>query len=901
VINLYQPLKQFVLLLCLIGGLSANAQILQIRLDGSEVGKSPDALLQSLEKKYPVKCYYLNEWFEGITITESYENRTLQELLKDIFQGMDISWTVMYDYALVFSKDPTRELERSNLLKAARGRDRQIKELTIGTPSGKRKNITLSGKVIDLNNGQGMAGVTVEVSGEKQVTTDPNGNFSVVIPSDQYVIIFRHFNYEENVYDLRIFEDGVLDVSMAEIPRVLDEVVITDQRVSNVAGQVGLTSVKLADMKKMPAFLGEVDLIKQIQVLPGVTTVGEVSSGFNVRGGSVDQNLVLYDGIPIFNNSHVFGFFSAFSSEAIKDASFYKGGIPAEFGGRLSSVLNITSKEGDYEHWGAEGGLGLISSHISVGGPIRKNKTSAIISARSSYSDWLLKAFTRDYEKVQNSSVSFYDASVKLTHKFNANNKISFSGYASSDRFGLPSDTTFTWQNKMGSLKFDHIFDERTFSTITVGVGQYAYNVKDEDPSTAYQMDYSITYPTIKADVVRDAGIHKITLGFSSTYYSSKPTSIFPAHPESNVVPVKLEKQVGMENSFFVSDGIQLSEKLNLDIGFRFTVFSSIGPSTVMTYEEGKQKSSETVTDTIQYGAGEVVKRYSGPEPRLSLRYSFTPETSVKIGFNRLYQYIHLLSNSVAVTPIDIWQTSNSHFRPQIGDQVSLGFFQDIKAKKLEFSLEGFYKRITNLLEFKNGASLVLNPAIERELLAGEGRMYGAEVSVSKVSGRLSGSFNYTYSRSLRKVSGDTPEETINNGDYYASNFDQPHVVNLNWKYGLSRRFAFTGNFTYHTGRPVTVPYSYSMIDHIPIVNYSERNQYRVPDYHRLDVALVLEGNHKRKKFWAGTWTLSVYNLYARKNAYSVFYQANESGLQQAYKMSVVGTALPSISYRFKI
>lgn len=337
-----------------------------------------------------------------------------------------------------------------------------------------------------------------------------------------------------------------------------------------------------------------------------------------------------------------------------------------------------------------------------------------------------------------------------------------------------------------------------------------------------------------------------------------------------------------------------------LDLGIRLSMFTSIGAATVKTYQPGLIKNTATVIDTINFSKGEVIKTYFGPEPRVSFRYTISSKSSVKIGYNRIYQYIHLLSNSVAVNPIDIWQPSNYHFRPQRGDQVSLGYFRDINSKKIELSVETFYKKIANLLEFKDGAKLVLNPSIETELLTGTGHSYGAEFALNKVHGRLSGSLNYTYSRSLRNVNGNTPEEKINNGKNYPSNFDQPNIVNLNWKYGLSRRFAFTGNFTYHTGRPVTIPYSYMEVEHIRIVNFTERNQYRIPDYHRLDLALVMEGSHKRNKIGSGTWSLSIYNVYARRNAYSVFYATNSIGLQQAYKMSIVGTALPSLSYRFK-
>jgi hypothetical protein len=897
-------LKRFLLLLILCGGPSLFAQVLETKLDGSEQGQSVVNFLQEFEKDHSAKFFFLPEWFDQLIFEKNYDDQTLNKALQDILQGSDITFVSLYDYAIIFSKDPARALEREMILRNAQTEQKDIIVQTIGnkTSFNRNKKIPISGTVIDDKSKEPLAGVAVFVQGLGiNVVTSSDGKYNFIMPAGEQIVTYQYLNYEEKVIDLRAYEPGNFDLVMVEVPHLLQEVVVSDHQLANVTGKVGLTSLKMNELRKMPAFLGEVDIIKQIQVLPGVTSVGEVSSGFNVRGGAVDQNLVLYDGVQIFNNSHVFGFFSAFSSDAIKDASFYKGGIPAEYGGRISSVLSITSKEGNYEKWGAEGGVGLISSHLTVGGPIKKDVSSVIVSVRSSYSDWLLKKFTAQYPSIQNSTVSFYDISAKLTHKFGANDKLSFSGYMSKDNFGLPSDTTFTWQNLMGSLRLDHIFSEKASSSITLGYGEYSYKVNDDDPFTAYEMRYKISYPSLKADMIYDAGKHKLSFGLNSTYYKTQPASIAPNSAESNVSSVQIQPQQSLENAIFASDGFELNEKLHVDIGFRLSMFSSIGAASVRAYKAGEPLTESSVIDTINYSSGKTIKNYFGPEPRISFRYTLSQRSSVKIGYNKTYQYIHLISNSVAVTPIDIWQPSNTFFKPQIGDQISAGYFHDFKDNVYEVSVETFYKEVKNLLDFKDGAKLVLNPWLETELLRGKGKSYGAEFSINKTKGRLSGSFNYTYSRSLRQVKGPTDVESINRGNQYPSNYDQPNVFNLNWKYGLSRRFSFTGNFTYHTGRPITVPYSYSTIDHIPVVNFSDRNQYRVPDYHRLDVAIVMEGNHKRKKFWDGTWTLSFYNVYARRNVYTVFYAQNENGLQSAYRMSIVGTVLPSLSYRFKI
>lgn len=646
--------------------------------------------------------------------------------------------------------------------------------------------------------------------------------------------------------------------------------------------------------------LGEVDLIKQIQVQPGVTTAGEAASGFNVRGGGVDQNLILYDGMPVFNSSHAFGFFSAFNAEAIRDVNFYRGGIPSEFGGRVSSVLDITSREGSYDKWTGSGGIGIISTNFFISGPVQKDKTSVSASIRTTYSDWLINTIRTNYIDLSNSSVSFYDGALKLAHKFSDRTKLTVSGYASSDWFRLQGDSTYQWQNLLGSIRLDHSFSPKLSSTFTLGTGSYAYEVNDRDTRTGFSLYYQITYPSAKADFNYQSGIHKLSFGAQSTYYNFNPGTLEPSSEQSNVIPYQMEKQKSIESALYIGDGLSFGEKYYVEGGLRFSLFSVVGPATVNIYQPDVPKTTSTQIDIKEYGSGETVQNYSGLEPRLSLRYNLNPNSSIKAGYNRIYQYLHLVSNTTAITPVDVWQPSNTYFKPQVADQVSIGYFKNFKDKMYEAFVEVYHKKINNILDFKDGADLILNDHIETDLLQGVGEAYGVETSISKNSGRLTGSINYTYSRSLRTINSEFEEERINNGNTYASNFDQPHIVNVVWKYNISRRYFFTGGWTYHTGRPVTTPLSGYLVDYIKVANFSERNQYRIPDYHRLDIAFILEGNHKRKKFWDGTWALSFYNVYARRNPYTVFFEDDGSGFLRPYQLSIIGTVLPSLSYSFK-
>jgi outer membrane receptor for ferrienterochelin and colicin len=880
-------------------GLSQD--ILNHRLEENEIGKPLSEYLHQIEKGSNNKFFFIDKWLDGLSFEKSYEGMRLEDALKKILQGTDVTFASFYGYAVVFAKDPNRTLEKMRFIQSIKSDKRTVETKSVGKKENSKPGdlIELKGVVKDGKTLDPLAGAIVQVKDVKSVITQPDGTFIIQIPVGEHYIVFQYSNYEEKIIHLDAYESGDVSVELMETPKVLDEVVVTGRQSSAVTSNVGQIDIKMAQLKKLPTFLGEVDILKQIQVLPGVTSVGEMSSGYNVRGGGVDQNLILYDGVQIFNNSHVFGFFSAFNSEAIKSASFYKGGIPAEYGGRVSSVMNIISKEGDYKKWSASGGIGPVSATLAINGPVQKDKSSFFASVRSSYSDWLVKKLS--YSTINKSSVSFYDASLKFSHKFNERDKLTLSGYASQDHFGLPTDTTFKWGNLVSSLQFDHSFNSKAFSTITFGYGKYAYDVTDNTPTSAYNLKYSISYPTFKADFNYQLGAHKLNTGIGSILYGISPGTIVATSPESNVKPQTTPHTQSLENSFFVSDEFEVNDNFRIDAGVRLSSFSSFGPQNVYVYQPGQPLSNTTIVDTISYPSGKTVKNYFGFEPRLALVYKVSPFSSIKVGYNRIFQYIHLISNSVSITPIDIWQASNYYFKPQIGDQFSGGYFRSSRNAMYEFSVEGFYKFINNILDFKDGSTIILNPNLETALLRGVAKSYGVEFSAKKNLGRLQGSLNYTYARSLRKVQSEFTQESINNGNYYPSNYDQPNVVNLTWRYELSRRFSFTGNFTYRTGRPITLPYSYGVVNNIPIVNYSDRNQERIPDYHRLDLALVIDGNHKRKKIVDGSWIISIYNVYARKNVYSVFYKTSDTGIQVPYQLSIVGTVLPSISYRFKI
>ncbi|MBK5277787.1 MAG: TonB-dependent receptor [Bacteroidia bacterium] len=898
-------MRLFLITLITLAGVNSFSQpILDQKAEGAEKGKRVSAFLEEFEKTHPVRFYFLEAWIEDIAFEENFEDQALRQVLDELFRGTELNYILLNESDIVIVKDPRQAIQRKNLINIAQRERKKIDRMLLGNSTSAKRNemFVVRGQILDSKTMEPLVGSTIQVSDISVVTiTNAEGKYELRVPAGEHIVNVSYVNYEERVIELGAYESGEINVSLEEMPTLLDEIVIQDKEAREIAtSNIGLTQLSMKEIKKAPSFLGEVDLIKQIQNLPGVTTAGEAASGFNVRGGSVDQNLVLYDGMPVFNSSHVFGFFSTFNAEAVRDVLFYRGGIPAEFGGRVSSVLEINSKEGDYEKWKGSGGVGMLSSNLMLNGPLVKDKTSLALSLRANYSDWLIHAVRTNYVDLRNSSVFFYDGTAKLSHKFSNNTKLTFSGYSSHDQFRLAGDSSYRWGNLLGSLRLDHSISSRLTSTFIVGYGSYDYEVLDTDPKTGFSLTYKITYPSVKADFHYQSGSHKLSYGIQSVYYGFNPGTLVPSSPESNVKYIEMGKQQSIETGIYAGDGYTINDNFFVEGGLRFSLFSALGPGSVNVYKSELPIESVNLIDTLNFSSGERIKSYNGIEPRLSFRYNISPSSSIKLGYNRMNQYLHLITNTTAITPVDIWQPSGYYFKPQFADQLSIGYFQNFKEKTYEAFAEVFYKKFTNILDFKDGAQLLLNPQLETDLLQGTGRAYGVETSIAKNNGRLTGSINYTYSRSLRTINGATEEESVNKGEEYPSNFDQPNILNVNWKYAISRRYFFTGNFTFRTGRPITSPLSGFSIDNITVANFSERNQYRIPDYHRLDIAFVMEGNHKRKKFWDGTWTLSIYNVYARRNPYTIFFKDNGNGILRPYQLSVVGTVLPSLTYSFR-
>ncbi|MEO9477362.1 MAG: TonB-dependent receptor [Cyclobacteriaceae bacterium] len=877
--------------------------IVDFKLNATSDGQTLTSILTDIELAGSARCFYLPEWTDDFVLDKSCVGMTLSEALEHLFQGTELNYVSPYPNVIVLVRDPKNAIRRKEILVSAQKQGKQVSAYRLGEKRVGIANteLSVSGKIIDESTGESIPFVNIQVDDSHNTTTsDEDGHFELTVTSGSHILSFSFLDYENLLADLEVYDQGEIEVKMVKNSRELEEVVVHGTILKEVTtSRIGQTELIMKELKNAPAFLGEVDLVKHVQTLPGVTTVGEAASGFNVRGGSVDQNLILHDGVPIFNSSHVFGFLTAFNPEAVREVTFYKGGTPAEYGGRASSVLDVSSKDGDYENWNGKAGLGMITASLMVNGPIQKGKTSFSSSFRSTYSNWLIHAVETNYADLSESAVSFYDGTAKLSHLFTDKSKLSITAYASHDSFRLFGDSTYKWNNRQITAMFYHQFSSSMGAEFVLGSSGYSYSVLNRDLLTASELSYGINATTLKAGFNHEGRFGKKDFGVQILRYQFEPGQLKPRSSSSNTKSVNLTNQFAYETALYMTDFRSLNDRLYLETGLRIPLFISMGPASIYKYRSG-EKEVNNISDTLTVRRGRTVKSYIGLAPRLSLRYMLDKFTSVKFGYNRMYQYLHLVTNTTAVSPLDVWSPSGYYFEPQRSDQVSMGIFGDSKSKDYSASLELFYKLIKNVPDFKDGAQLILNEHLETELLQGKGTSYGLETSFSKNKGDFTGTLNYTFSRAFRTVKGPTEAESINQGKRYRANYDQPHNINFSWKYDFSRRYALTGNFTYQTGRPVTIPLSAFRYENTTIAYYSGRNQYRIPDYHRLDLALVMEGNHKVDTRVKGRWVFSIYNVYGRKNPYSIFFQVSDASIPQPYQLSIIGTVFPSVSYNLE-
>lgn len=750
---------------------------------------------------------------------------------------------------------------------------------------------TISGHIKDAANGEELIGATIYVEELKSgTTTNVYGFYSITLPDGTYTIIYQYIGYDVRKDTIVLDKDMTLNIEMVGESKKIDVVEVTGERLNKNVEDVNMGVVKLEvqTVKKIPAVFGEVDIIKSLQLLPGIVGAGEGVGGFFVRGGGVDQNLILLDEAVVYNASHLLGFFSVFNADAIKDMEIYKGGIPAEHGGRLSSLLDIRMKDGNMKKLSMSGGIGLISSRLTIEAPIIKDKMSFLVSGRRTYVDLFLKASKN--EEINQNKLFFYDLNAKYNWKINDKNRIFASGYFGRDVFGFGNSFGTDWGNATATFRWNRLISNKMFANFTFIFSDFNYSLGVPSGDFAFDWQARIRDFSLKADFTNYLNPkNTFKWGAIATHHNFKPGSVEPASDESLFNSLVIPDKNAMEYAAYVSNEQKIGEKITLQYGLRYSAFSQIGSGRVFSYD-----AEGNVTDTTSYSTFQHIKTYHGPEPRIAVRYGWNKENAIKANYTRTRQYLHLISNATVSSPFDIWLPADNYIAPMKADQASIGYFRNLKENTYEISVEAYYKYMHDVVDYIDNAELLLTENIETQLLRGDGYSYGLETMVKKQLGRFTGWISYTYSRTRRIVDG------INGGKEYPVSYDRNHNLAVVLNYQITERFDISANFVYYTGLAVTFPVGRFEFQGANVPIFSDRNGYRLPGYHRLDLAANIHFKHKAGKRWRDSLSISVYNAYFNKNVFSIQFQPDEDdGTKTAAYKTYLFPIVPSVTYNF--
>lgn len=874
----------------------------EIKITGNFRNVPLISFFDTLKARYDVTAYYKRHWVENYFITTSFTENPLDRALNSIFTNHELTYEIFQDNSIIVF--PRRLDTRSNF--------QEINQtLVIGNPvnRGRYKSAVITGKIVDGKTGDPLPGAIVyNYKLDKGATTDKNGNFSLELPTGEHALKLSFMGFEGYTRNIDLIESGEVELELFEESHSIGEVLIVADEFNTSRTQMSMVQMSSIEMETLPLLMGERDVLKSIVMLPGIQSVGELSSGYNVRGGNSDQNLVLLDGAPVFNTSHLFGFLSMINPDVVEDLRIFKGGLPARYGERVSSVMEVAMKEGNTDHVKLYGGLGILNSRLAADGPLSKNKKLTFIAAgRMSYTDWILEQVPDP--DISQSVTSFYDASGKISYRFDNNNWLSFMGYQSDDEFSTSAQSINNYGNTIFNIESHNKYSEKLSGEINLSYSSYDFRLTDfanGNETEAYFLDNKIQYNSLKHNFIwHPDNRHNIHTGINAILYSNYPGKVSPVNELSFVSDQELDREKAIETAIYVSDEFEILPELTVNAGMRFSWFALFGDDLVYLYENNEPKTPASVIDSLAFGQGEIVKSYGGPEPRVSFSWETGDGYTMKLSYQRTRQYIHQISNNAVISPAEIWKTSDFHLKPLINDQVAVGVQKSNIGGNFDISSEIYYKNLRNLIEYKNGAQIIMNPHLETDLIPSDGFSYGAELSLNKKEGRLTGWLNYTLSRTMRKTTGTFDEEQINNAEYYPSIYDKPHDLSVVANYNISRRWRVSGNFVFISGRPVTLPELRYKYAGETLVYYSDRNKYRMPPYHRFDFSITFDENLRRKRMWKGSWTLSVYNLYGRKNPYSVYYRKTAGTAETGYKkyslfkLSVIGVPVPSLTYNF--
>lgn len=900
-----------------------QGELVNIRI----AGEGFEYFVEQLEAQADLHIYYNQSWFEGQTFRYQADSVLVGEAIYEVLKGTGLYYNrlgpgryiILPEKRLSMRLPITSattgsfaEIEDSEAYMGVKGDlyltgtrpEQMVRTIVVGERGASlaRGVARIRGKLVNMASGEPVMGATmVDLGTGKGTASDQGGNVTMAIEPGSHAMRFSFVGMESVDVNMEVYSDGDFRIEMQPAVIALDEVQIMGEQYREInTTDIGVERFSMTALKQVPVFMGELDVIQISKLLPGITSAGEASVGVNVRGGNVDQNIFYVNRLPVYNTSHLFGFFSAFNSDMIRDFSIYKGSVPVNYGGRLSSVFNILTRKGNNKAFTAHAGISPISAHATIEGPIKKDHSSYLISGRTSYSDWILKRM--EDPLIRDSDAFFYDFAGSLNFQPNPENGFSVFYYQSFDRFRYSTLSDYEYSNRGFSASWEKHISPAVTSKVTGTSAFYNFaNTDQSEVSSAYTHEYMLNHNELLAEFEWVPSLrHKIEFGSSLIWYRLDRGAVEPYGDASIRSTVDLGEEQALEGGIFLSDNFEVNDWLTIYAGVRYSLYSMLGPQEVMLYEEGEPKSEHNIVDTLYFDDWETVNFHSGPEFRAAVNMKAGPRTSFKLSFNQMRQYLFMLSNTVTISPTDQWKLSDYHIDPQSSYQVTGGFYHIFPKVGLSSSVELYYKYSTDIVEYKDGADFISSPHTETVVLQGLQNAYGIEFMLQKTTGRLDGWISYTLSRSEMLVNGDNDYEDINNGDPYPSNFDRPHVLNVVANYSINRRFSVGSNLVYMSGRPVTYPTSLYYINNIAYIDYYARNQFRIPDYFRIDLSLNIEGNLKADKFMHSTWSFNVYNLLGRNNPQSIYFVPNEYFIE-GYSFSVIGSPIFTISWNVKL
>lgn len=889
---------------------SVNSQSLDSLRVNLDVQDLPLAgIFQKIETQHHIRFFYAENLLPSQPLSIRLVDTPLPDALRSLLKETTLGFFFYRDYAIAIAPARTIETDYAaayyTALQALRTPAEPLSEATQNLEIftlGDAKNIqpngkaNIKGQVLDALNGDGVSRAVLHwpKSTGKTVTADGRGNFEITVPAGEHTVRIERLGYEPFEAKVLAYSDGNLTLRMTAANTVLAEAVVkakaNDANVSSA--RIGVVNLDPKAIKKLPTLMGEVDVVRSLLLVTGVTSAGEGAAGFNVRGGEIDQNLMLQDEVVLFNSSHALGFFSTYNADLVQGIELHKSIIPAQYGGRLASILDVQMRDGDFEKWKIKAGVGPVSGRMSVEGPVLKNKASIIGGMRASYSDWIL-GLSKKLE-LQRSSASFYDANLRYTHRLDAKNTLIASGYVAADEFVYNRSFGFDYQTIGGQLSYKHFWGEKAVSRLSLVASDYKSTQTNFEGPDGGTLENGLRYFKIKEHLTfhRSSKV-QVDAGAESILYQVSPGEKKPLGDASVIAAKNLERETGLESALFGNVEWKASSKWLVVGGLRLNHYRFLGPKTIFKYES--IISPETITDTLKYGAGKTIAQYWSIEPRFSARYRIDPFRSVKAGYSRTSQFVNQIFNTDSPTPTSQYQLSSNYLKPFLSHNISVGYFRNTRKNEWEFASEVFYRAIDQLWDYRDFAKLVTNETLETEIRFGKGRAYGLELSAKTTRPIYNGQIGYTFSRAERKVAG------ISRGAWYPSNFDKPHILNIVFNYQPSQRHTWTFQFTYSTGRPTTAPLtSYRLNNNIIVPVYAPRNQVRIPDYHRLDISYTIGRGYNKRKTLKTSWNFSIYNVYARKNAFSVFFEQNIYQQPVAKRLAILGTVFPAITINFE-